>query len=185
MTRKPPRNTDSDNDDSALFRQHVRGIRPRQYNTVFLRRSPAGARSPAPETGTPHSVHDYDDHPVDPLPEYVSFVNAGLQHKTMKRLQQGRIASESTLDLHGLTRRQAVRALELFLHQSQNLQRRCVTVIHGKGYRSMSGTAVLKSTIIAMLQRDSRIVAFCSAIPRDGGTGALYLLLKRATPTTR
>ena len=55
---------------------------------------------------------------------------------------------------------------------------RCVTVVHGKGYRSGSRGPVLKSAVNTWLRRSHDVVAFTSARSIDGGAGALYVLLR-------
>jgi len=56
---------------------------------------------------------------------------------------------------------------------------RCVRIIHGKGRRSGPRGPVLKNMVSKVLQKTAAVVAFTSARPIDGGTGALYVLLAR------
>ena len=60
--------------------------------------------------------------------------------------------------------------------------------MHGKagtGYRDEKGdlqdmgTALIKSHVSHWLQQIETVMAFCSAQPKDGGTGAVYVLLKK------
>jgi len=86
------------------------------------------------------------------------------------------------MDLHGLTQEEAHRALSAFVQGSQAAGRRCVLVITGKGLRRDGTTGVLRAAVPHWLNQPDlreRIVAFTHATPRDGGEGALYLLLKR------
>ena len=65
-----------------------------------------------------------------------------------------------------------------FIHECQHQGMRCIQIIHGKGYRSQSGRAVLKPHVAYWLKRMDEVLAFCPAQPKDGGNGALYVLLK-------
>ena len=55
---------------------------------------------------------------------------------------------------------------------------RCVRIIHGKGLRSGHRGPVIKHTVNGLLQRTDAVLAFASARPVDGGTGAIYVLLR-------
>jgi len=107
----------------------------------------------------------------------------GIQKSVMKKLKQGKITPEMILDLHGMSREQALAELQDFIQQCRQQQLRCVQIIHGKGYRSESGKAVLKPAVAHWLQRINDVLAYCPALPHDGGDGAVYVLLKTSRPT--
>ena len=103
----------------------------------------------------------------------------GLDRRTWLRLKRGQVAIEQTLDLHGRTQDEAHRALASFLASAQAAGRRCVLVVTGKGLES-GGT--LRHMVPRWLNEGvnrERIVAYCPAQARHGGTGALYVLLRR------
>lgn len=103
----------------------------------------------------------------------------GVDKKTAERLRQGERTVEGTLDLHGYTGRQAHAALGRFVRASYDLNRRCVLVITGKG---VQGDGLLRSEVPRWLNAEplrSLILAFSYAQPKDGGSGALYVLIKR------
>ena len=79
---------------------------------------------------------------------------------------------------HGLSRAQAQQQLLKFLHLSSQNGWRCVRIIHGKGYRSPDNQPILKNSVNQWLRQHRDVLAFCSAKPADGGTGAVYVLLK-------
>jgi DNA-nicking Smr family endonuclease len=54
----------------------------------------------------------------------------------------------------------------------------CVRIIHGKGLRSRHKGPVIKTKVNTWLRQRDDILAFCSARPVDGGTGAIYVLLR-------
>jgi DNA-nicking Smr family endonuclease len=95
----------------------------------------------------------------------------------LRKLRRGEYAVEGEIDLHGLTEAQAKRALHGFLATSLARHLRCVSVIHGKGLRSGNDGPVLKRLVNDMLRRTPAILAYVSARPADGGTGAVYVLL--------
>ncbi len=106
---------------------------------------------------------------------------SGIDRSTNERLRRGRMAIEARLDLHGLTQSAAHDAVDRFLYNSQRNGRRCVLVITGKGPVDQGG-GILRSAVPRWLAEPglrSLIVAIHHAQPRDGGDGALYLLLKR------
>ena len=82
------------------------------------------------------------------------------------------------IDLHGLSAEDARDALARFLIESVERRHRCVRVIHGKGLRSGPGGPVIKRRIGRWLKRRDEVLAYASARPVDGGTGAVYVLLK-------
>ncbi len=103
----------------------------------------------------------------------------GLDRRTQTNLRRGKIGIEARIDLHGMTQEQAHRALGDFLADSQAGGRRAVLVITGKG---AGGTGILREAVPKWLNEGANremIRAFSHATPKDGGEGALYVLLKR------
>ena len=103
----------------------------------------------------------------------------GLQNRVLKKLRRGEYRIEAELDLHGLIVDQAIKATSRFLLTARNRNIRCVRIIHGKGLGSHGGKPVLKHKINLWLRHRDDVLAFCSAPPRDGGAGAVYVLLKQ------
>ena len=108
--------------------------------------------------------------------------SADLDRRTLERLRRGHLRPEARLDLHGMTREQAYSSLMSFLESSQACGKRCVIVITGRG-RTRDGGGILRKETPGWLNSSvvrSRVLAFATAKPRDGGVGALYVLLRRA-----
>ncbi len=106
---------------------------------------------------------------------------AGVDRRTAERLKRGRLNIDARLDLHGLTQAEAHRALNAFIAASYEAGRRCLLVITGKGYRREDG-GVLRGKVPQWLNQSpnrGRVLAFDYAQQRDGGTGALYIMLRR------
>lgn len=113
--------------------------------------------------------------------EYLEGHTVELDPRTMARLKSGELTVQGHLDLHGYTRQAAEQAITSFLLSSHALGHRVVLVIHGRGLKSSQGP-VLKEHLIRWLTTGSLshlVLAFSSARPCDGGTGALYILLKK------
>jgi len=108
----------------------------------------------------------------------LSFCRSGIQKSIFKKLKKGQYSIGAELDLHGYTRPEAQVALAKFIQTSREDNIRCVRIIHGKGYRSNNQGPKLKPMVNKWLQQRDEVLAFCSARSNDGGTGAVYVLLK-------
>ena len=89
---------------------------------------------------------------------------------------------EGRIDLHGLTQAEAYRALAAFFAGCREAGRRCVLVITGKGLGADGSVGVLRSAVPRWLNEAANrvhVLAYAYATPRDGGEGALYVLLRR------
>ncbi len=116
--------------------------------------------------------------PVDP--ELAHGSAPGLDRRTQTRMRRGQVKIEARIDLHGLNQDEAYRGLQAFLHASRDAGRRAVLVITGKG--QSSGQGVLREAVPRWLNEPEirrMLRAFSHAAPKDGGEGALYVLLKR------
>ncbi|MDC7226309.1 MAG: Smr/MutS family protein [Spirochaetales bacterium] len=100
--------------------------------------------------------------------------NAGPPVSRKKLMKQ---PSQKSLDLHGLTAEQAGREVEQFLSESKRRGLKKVLIIHGKGYHS-NGRPVLKKEVIKILERNSIAGEFGTADRKEGGSGAVWVLLK-------
>lgn len=110
--------------------------------------------------------------------DYLEFARDGLQRRVVQRLKQGEYAIAQTLDLHGCTTAEAEPRLFRFLSRALNYGDECVSIIHGKGLHSIESGSILKQFTTDYLRKQSVVKAFCSAQPRHGGTGAVYVLLQ-------
>lgn len=128
---------------------------------------------------------------VDSSPDFVSIdyrqrsgisesqFNAGIQRKLQRKIRQGQLAIEDSLDLHGYNQKQATASLARFVQQALASQFRMLVIIHGKGSRSDSD-AVLKPLVRHWLAQQSAVLAWCPAQPKHGGDGASYVYLRNA-----
>ncbi len=115
--------------------------------------------------------------------EYIEGSVQGLSRKLMQKLKRGKFPVQDHVDLHGLTKREAEISLRQFLLKSYRLGLRCVLVVHGRGLNSDNHIPVLKERLPLWLRRGrvkKIVLAFSTARHYDGGTGAIYVLLKRS-----
>ncbi len=105
----------------------------------------------------------------------------GLDRRILKRLRKGEFPVENRLDLHGLRSEEAQDTVRRFIKSCRATGQRCVLIIHGRGHHS-DGDPVLKRELANSLVRGPiarAVLAFTTALPVDGGAGAIYLLLRR------
>jgi DNA-nicking Smr family endonuclease len=115
--------------------------------------------------------------------EYMEGCVHGFSPKLMQRLKRGHFPVQDFLDLHGLTKQEAEVKMREFLHRSRQVGLRCVLVVHGRGRNSENNTPVLKEQMPVWLGKGAVrkiVLAFATARPYDGGSGALYVLLRRS-----
>jgi DNA-nicking Smr family endonuclease len=113
--------------------------------------------------------------------EYIEGYIKGIHPLILERLRQGLFSVQGHLDLHGLTVREAETAVRDFIETAAARNQRCVLLVHGRGINSKDHIPVLKRRLEILLLKSSirkKILAFTSARPHDGGTGASYLLLR-------
>jgi len=106
------------------------------------------------------------------------FRRTRISRPVIDRLRRGQYAIEDEIDLHGLTADEAREALRAFLSDCLKRRRRCVRVVHGKGLRSGPRGPVLKHAVNIWLRKVQSVLAFATTPARDGGTGAVYVLLE-------
>lgn len=110
--------------------------------------------------------------------DYLEFARGGLQKRVLQRLKHADFSITATLDLHGYTTAEAEPLLTQFLQRATQQSNAFVLIIHGKGLHSPGFGGVLKQFTANWLKQQPAVKAFCSARPKDGGTGAVYVLLR-------
>ena len=109
----------------------------------------------------------------------LSFRRAGVGVDVVQKLRQGKWSIQRQVDLHGQRSDEARETLSRFIRDAHKQGLRCVRVVHGKGLGSGPRGPVLKGAVNVWLRNSAAVLAFSSARPVDGGTGALYVLLGR------
>jgi len=109
-----------------------------------------------------------------------AFVRADAAPDTARNLRRGQWPAGAELDLHGLRVEQARHAVVSFLGECLEHGIRCVRIVHGKGYGSQGLEPVLKDKVRTWLVQQADVMAFSQAPEREGGAGALLVLLRQA-----
>ena len=172
-------------EDSDLFRHAIGKVRSVINDKVLL--TPENKPRPHPvnisaDSHAPAWKPDAAAVEVEKvgLEDSLSFIAPGLQNNVLKKLRRGYFGLDAEIDLHGLNSNEAKRQLLHFLHNCVEESYRCVHIIHGKGYRSADNHPVLKNNLNLWLRQHKDVQAFCSASPKNGGTGAVCVLLQLA-----
>jgi DNA-nicking Smr family endonuclease len=170
-----------DDNDTHLFREAVRDVKPLSHEVPVLksRRPPARARfTRADRYAVLRESLDTDvGDPEVASGEELVFSREGVQSSILRKLRRGQYRVQAEIDLHGLTVPEAKEALRGFLAHALEQRIRCVRIVHGKGLRSGHRGPVLKGAVSSVLRRVGPVLAYVSARQVDGGTGALYVLL--------
>lgn len=173
---------DSD-DDAKLFRDAVADVRPLKVESKvsekpkpqpYPKQKIADERKVLEELAT-----DLSDEWLELSGDELSYARNGISNQIMRRLRSGRYIIEAELDLHGLRSDEAKKELVWFIKQCSFNRFRCARIIHGKGQRSPNKQPVLKTKTANWLMQMDSVLAYCTAPKTDGGTGALYVLLKK------
>lgn len=169
--------------DFSSFQEATKGVKPMQNDRIDLYANPENTRPFKDKNHYDDDVsqaHISDEWQSTEVSgeEFIFFARPGLQLKAQKQLRQGKIIIDDHLDLHGLSINEARETLLEFINFAQKQQIRCIRLVHGKGYRSNAQKPVLKNKVNSWLRQHPEILAFSSAQPKDGGTGALYIIIK-------
>lgn len=111
--------------------------------------------------------------------EIISFKRAGVQDGVFRKLRLGKYDIHARLDLHKYTLKDARDEILAFLKQCQRMDIRTCVIVHGKGERC-NPPAMMKSFVCQWLEQISDVQCFHSAQRHHGGTGAVYVLLKKS-----
>ena len=171
-------------DDKSLFRDAVGDVKPVRDDRVHetpARPAPTRLRQREDDDKSVMAalLSDLSENDFLETGEHLAWTRPGVQRAVLRKLKSGRYAIQGELDLHGLIVEEARAELSAFLIAARDERRLCVRVIHGKGLARGDRSPRLKPAVNAWLQRSKHVLAFCSARASDGGTGAVYVLLRR------
>lgn len=174
-------------DDFSLFQSAVRGVKPIRHD----RAETGKAKTDRQRISTLRQAATLktDGVKVDGLSDlFVIDVGAedelywgrdGVQDGQLRKLKAGQVAFEGSLDLHGMSVEKARDTLWDFFAEAARMEVRCVRVTHGKAARLDGKRPLIKSHVNTWLRQHPQVLGFTSCLPRHGGTGAVYVLLKR------
>jgi DNA-nicking Smr family endonuclease len=173
-------------DEQELFREAMQGVRPLKASDKLPHTKSSSVKPhklhkrPLPKTSNITRTDTYSDHISETVSgrEVLFFARSGLQEKILRLLRSGKLTPSARLDLHGMTIEIASNAVNHFLQQCIRRGCQCVWIIHGKGDLESDKPPPLKNHVNNWLRQEKNVLAFSSAQPRDGGTGAVYVLLR-------
>jgi DNA-nicking Smr family endonuclease len=176
--------------DNELFQQSMQDVTPLGWSSIASTRL-IPIEIPNPQESEDEGLQLLTDFvkgrvPIDVVVsgEYVEGAPDPRGKLWLESLRSGQFAVQAHLDLHGLGILEARGQFEKFIRNCLWQALGCVRIVHGRGQHSADGHPLLKEHLQRWLcsRRMSRhIVAYTSARLRDGGGGALYVLLKRKT----
>lgn len=178
MTKKP----ELSDLDKNIFQEAMKGVKRLIYTKKITPQPPALPIKPRqkPQLETNNAdlfqFSDYDIHQSVGSGELIEYFRSGIQHKMIRKMRTGEYEIEAKLDLHGMIVTEAREGLARFILECQRQGIRQVLIVHGKGRAHHD--PILKNKLNHWLRQTSDILAFCSAKSKEGGTGALYVLLK-------
>lgn len=180
------------NEDDELFQQQFSGVQPlKKSDRAVLKKAPIDTvdksyvRQAAVANATDAETADYatvsDDYvemfkPLDIL----SFKRAGIQDGVFRKFRLGKYRIDGRLDLHRKTVVEARAEVFGFVAEAMSYDLRCLIVLHGKGERNIEQPAKLKSYVAKWLKEIPDVMAYHSAQKQHGGSGALYILLRKS-----
>jgi DNA-nicking Smr family endonuclease len=175
----------TEDSDSALFQEAMQGVKRLTSDKLPQIKSAASTLHKAKRAyldekllGEEMVSDDYDPTELETGDE-LSFKRPGVQNSIFLKLRRGRFRIDGDLDLHGMIVRIAQLEVVKFLRECQRRDIHCALIVHGKGYGSQQKRPVLKNQINKWLRQRDEVLAFCSARQIDGGTGAVYVLIRR------
>lgn len=187
MSKKTPKNKNVISaEEQQFFRNEVSNVRPltSEKRVEKVKKRPATRPKQNQYSGESEQLSDLNifSDPIDlrdvETEDVLFFARSGIQQKVQRKLRRGEFPVEDELDLHGYTVVEAKSAIQDFILDCKNQHKRYVRIIHGKGYRSEQKIPVLKTHVAYWLPQYNDVLAFSSAQAKDGGTGAVYVLLK-------
>ena len=138
-----------------------------------------------------------EDEPLNPLADdgvmpldawhVLEFKRPGIQHGVYRKLRLGQYQIDARLDLHRMLVKQAREEVFSFIREATELGLRTLLIVHGKGQSKTQGegSAILKGYVDRWLRELDAVQAFHSARPAHGGTGAIYVLLRKSAEQKR
>ncbi len=178
MKKKPP----ISDEDRQLFRDTVRNIRRVTFAEKIITSPKKTNRASVGKSTSDIMLTDNLDIPFASATEHLLYNTAGVRQNTLRQLKRGQFYIDDSLDLHGMNIAMAKQAIIRFLANATKKHYQCIHIIHGKSYHTFD-IPKLKNAVNQWLRQYDSVLAFCSATPQDGGSGAVYVLLRKPKKT--
>lgn len=130
-----------------------------------------------PQADTNHLSDNFVDM-VKPY-DIISYKKDGVQEGVYRKFRLGKYELDARLDLHRRTVEQARSEVFRFIEDAMKYDLRTLIILHGKGEKE-AVPALLKSWTNKWLREFDDVIAFHSAQPQHGGTGAVYVMLRKS-----
>ena len=180
--------------DEDLFAEEMKGVKPlsraarvRLVKERLSEDQQQGRRLAA--EGREEVINPLVDEGVLPMDAWyvLEFKRSGIQNGVYRKLRLGQYQIDARLDLHRMTAKQARQEVFSFISEAGQLGLRTLLIVHGKGQSAAGSapTAVLKGLVNHWLRELQTVQAFHSAQPLHGGTGAVYVLLRKSAEKKR
>lgn len=173
-------------DELDLFAQMMTDVRPISQDKAVLQKQHnlTDAHIAKQEAAVHLSESDPEYLSIDSAPmlkpdSFLEFKRSGVQDGVYRKLRLGKYPLQARLDLHRKSLKEARDEVLKFLRQCQRLDVRTVIIVHGKGERS-NPPALMKSFVAAWLGQIQEVMCFHSAQRYHGGTGAVYVMLRKS-----
>ena len=170
-------------DDADLFRRQMSDAKPLRQEAVPPTRNRVAPKARFNKRDEREALRESLEADAESMEfesgQSLSFVRPSVGRRTFRKLARGNFSVQSEVDLHGLTVAEARAVLADFIEDSVDRGHHCVRVIHGKGLGSGNRGPILKRKIDTWLRKWNAVLAYISARQVDGGTGAVYVLLKK------
>ncbi|RDI98302.1 SMR domain protein [Dyella solisilvae] len=180
MKHRPPAQVTDD--DARLFREAIGDVTPLDPVApppASPKPEPRAHMFEADEEAVPGELLDMAFDPtLLEVGEELSYLRDGYPPKLLRQLKRGQFSIQDDIDLHQMNAAAAQACIADFLVEAKQRGFHCVRIVHGKGLRSRAAGPVLKALTDRLLRRRDDVVAFASARPMQGGTGAVVVLLK-------
>ena len=180
--------------DEDLFAEEMAGVKPlgrearvRLVKERLSEEQQKGRQRAA--VGEDKPLHPLADDGIMPLDAWhvLEFKRPGIQHGVYRKLRLGQYQVDARLDLHRMLVKQAREEVFSFIGEATELGLRTLLIVHGKGQSKTQGerSAILKGYVDHWLRDLEAVQAFHSARPEHGGTGAVYVLLRKSAEQKR
>ncbi len=173
---------DPQSDPSIEFAKAMQEVQPISHNQAPLDMPKPSARANFTRKDEQQVLHEAIESDIEEAElasgDVIFFTREGVQKRVLRNLSRGHYKVQRVCDLHGETLASAKNLLLAFMHECERDKIRCVKIIHGKGKRSGHKGPVIKPKLNRWLRLWDSVIAFHSARINDGGTGAVYVLLR-------
>ncbi|ARU94071.1 DNA endonuclease SmrA [Tatumella citrea] len=165
-------------DDHTLFSLAVNDVNPIKNNQKI--HIPRSVNKVLPRSETINTNFLLKDR-ITPLSLMTpaTFRAEGLQTGVVDKLRRGAYSLDGSLFLIRQSVEQARQSVYEFMTEIIRRGGRNVLIIHGKSREETSHSNIIRSYLTHWLPQFSQVQAFCVAHQRHGGSGAMYVSLRK------